>query len=286
LNAAASEVQGGVPDRLATLRANVARLFADRLTLIRNTAGELTFELGAEQLLGVAARLRDSPEFQFDMLMDVCGVDYLEFGRAEWKTFQATTSGFSRGVARTGASSEDISGVVATIPPPGRRYAVVYHLLSVTLNQRLRLRVFCPDDAQPMVDSLCGVWASANWFEREAFDLFGVMFRGHPDLRRLLTDYGFIGHPFRKDFPISGHVEVRYDPEKRRVVYQPVTIEPRVLVPKVIRRDNRYDPQLTNAPVDRGGAAAAAAVPANPVAPDAAKGGAPGAAPKPAPVKP
>jgi NADH-quinone oxidoreductase subunit C len=136
-----------------------------------------------------------------------------------------------------------------------------------------------------MVDSLCGVWASANWFEREAFDLFGVMFRGHPDLRRLLTDYGFIGHPFRKDFPISGHVEVRYDPEKRRVVYQPVTIEPRVLVPKVIRRDNRYDPQLTNAAVYRGGTAAAAA-PATAAA--ATSPGAPGAAAQgaaPAPVK-
>jgi NADH-quinone oxidoreductase subunit C len=275
MNVAASEVPSGVPDRFAALRANVARVFADRLTPIENTAGELTFELAAEQLLGVAGLLRDRPEFKFDMLVDVCGVDYLEFGRAEWKTFQATTSGFSRGVARNGASSEDISGFVAGTAPSGRRYAVVYHLLSVSLNHRLRLRVFCPDDTQPMVDSLCAVWASANWFEREAFDLFGVMFRGHPDLRRLLTDYGFIGHPFRKDFPISGHVEVRYDPEKGRVVYQPVTIEPRVLVPKVIRKDNRYDPQLTNAPVDRGGTAAAPAAAANPAAPGAA----------PAPVK-
>ncbi len=126
--------------------------------------------------------------------------------------------------------------------PPGRRFAVVYHLLSISLNQRLRLRVFCADDAEPMVDSVAGIWAGADWFEREAFDLFGILFKGHPDLRRLLTDYGFIGHPFRKDFPLSGNVEVRYDPEKARVVYQPVTIEPRVLVPKVIRHDNRYDP--------------------------------------------
>jgi NADH-quinone oxidoreductase subunit C len=126
---------------------------------------------------------------------------------------------------------------------------VVYHLLSLAHNHRVRLRVFCPDDSQPMVDSVVGVWASADWFERETFDLFGILFRGHPDLRRLLTDYGFIGHPFRKDFPLSGNVEVRYDPEKGRVVYQPVTIEPRVLVPKVIRHDNRYDPALTNAPV-------------------------------------
>ena len=125
---------------------------------------------------------------------------------------------------------------------PGRRFAVVYHLLSISLNQRLRLRVFCADDAAPMVDSVTGIWAGANWFEREAFDLFGILFKGHPDLRRLLTDYGFIGHPFRKDFPLSGNVEVRYDPEKGRVVYQPVSIDPRVLVPKVIRHDNRYDP--------------------------------------------
>ena len=151
-------------------------------------------------------------------------------------------SGFSRGVAR----GELDGGADAA---PGRRFAVVYHLLSIALNQRLRLRVFCADDGSPMVDSVAGIWAGADWFEREAFDLFGILFKGHPDLRRLLTDYGFIGHPFRKDFPLSGNVEVRYDPEKGRVVYQPVSIEPRVLVPKVIRHDNRYDPQLTNAPV-------------------------------------
>ena len=133
-------------------------------------------------------------------------------------------------------------------PAPGRRFAVVYHLLSVSLNQRLRLRVFCEDDALPAVDSVSGIWASADWFEREAFDLFGILFKGHPDLRRLLTDYGFIGHPFRKDFPLSGNVEVRYDPEKARVVYQPVSIEPRVLVPRVIRDDNRYNPALRDAP--------------------------------------
>jgi NADH-quinone oxidoreductase subunit C len=147
-------------------------------------------------------------------------------------------SGFSRGVGR-----DDARGAAHA----GRRFAVVYHLLSIARNQRVRLRVFCADDAQPMVDSVTGIWASANWFEREAFDLFGILFKGHPDLRRLLTDYGFIGHPFRKDFPLIGNVEVRYDPEKRRVVYQPVSIEPRVLVPKVIRHDNRYEPALTTA---------------------------------------
>jgi NADH-quinone oxidoreductase subunit C len=178
--------------------------------------------------------------------MDVCGVDYLEFGRAEWKTQRATSSGFSRGVARRDVAAD----AVAPGRPSGTpRFAVVYHLLSIALNHRVRLRVFCPDDSQPMVDSVTGIWASADWFERETFDMYGIMFKGHPDLRRLLTDYGFIGHPFRKDFPLSGNVEVRYDPEKGRVVYQPVSIDPRVLVPKVIRHDNRYDPQLTNAPV-------------------------------------
>jgi NADH-quinone oxidoreductase subunit C len=160
-----------------------------------------------------------------------------------------------RGAAiRPGASETDalMGGLIADRPVTGPggarpRFAVVYHLLSIAHNQRVRLRVFCPDDTQPMVDSVTGIWAAADWFERETFDLFGILFRGHPDLRRLLTDYGFIGHPFRKDFPLSGNVEVRYDPEKGRVVYQPVTIEPRTLVPKVIRHDNRYDPALTNA---------------------------------------
>jgi NADH-quinone oxidoreductase subunit C len=210
------------------------------LRAVPNTCGALTYEVAADRMLETAAVLRDSPDLKFEMCMDVCGVDYLEHGFAEWKTEDATSSGFSRGV-----SLEGLVGAVAA----GRRFAVVYHLLSVSLNQRLRLRVFCADDAEPMVDSVTGIWAGANWFERETFDMFGILFKGHPDLRRLLTDYGFIGHPFRKDFPLSGNVEVRYDPEKGRVVYQPVSIDPRVLVPKVIRHDNRYDPALTNAPV-------------------------------------
>ena len=231
---------------LAGLSDAVARAVPDGLTAVANHTGELTFEVPAARLLEIAQTLRDAPELKFEMCMDVCGVDYLEHGRAEWKTQSATASGFSRGVARrnVAADSADFEALA-----PGRRFAVVYHLLSITLNHRLRLRVYCPDDAQPMVDSVIGIWASVDWFERETFDLFGILFRGHPDLRRLLTDYGFIGHPFRKDFPLSGNVEVRYDPEKGRVVYQPVTIEPRTLVPKVIRHDNRYDPQLTNAPV-------------------------------------
>jgi NADH-quinone oxidoreductase subunit C len=232
------------PTRLESLAGAVAQLLADQLQPAANALGELTYEVAAKDLLTAAVALRDAPGLQFEMCMDVCGVDYLEHGRAEWNTQDATSSGFSRGVAR---------GQMDAPIAPGRRFAVVYHLLSLSLNQRLRLRVFCADDAEPMVDSLAPVWAGVDWFERETFDMFGILFKGHPDLRRLLTDYGFIGHPFRKDFPLSGNVEVRYDPEKGRVVYQPVSIEPRVLVPKVIRHDNRYDPALTNAPVASGG---------------------------------
>ena len=229
------------PTRLDILAQAITAALPGKLTPVANHTAELSYEAAANDLLAVAQILRDAPELKFEMCMDVCGVDYLVHGRDEWNTETATSSGFSRGVARSSPRQSAVQ--------PGRRFAAVYHLLSVSLNQRLRLRVFCADDDQPMVDSVTGIWAGANWFEREAFDLFGILFRGHPDLRRLLTDYGFIGHPFRKDFPLSGNVEVRYDPEKGRVVYQPVSIDPRVLVPKVIRHDNRYDPQLTNAPV-------------------------------------
>jgi NADH-quinone oxidoreductase subunit C len=196
---------------------------------------EVTYEVEPAQLLSVCRALRDTPELKFEMLMDVAGIDYLHHGRDEWQTETATRSGFSRGrVARTTAPDPNMAG----------RFAVVYHLLSITHNRRMRLRVKCADTQDPQVDSVIDVWACANWFERETFDLFGIVFRGHPDLRRILTDYGFIGHPFRKDFPLAGNVEVQYDNEKKRVVYQPVSIVPRVLVPKVIRHDHRYDPNL------------------------------------------
>ncbi len=238
---AGSAASGAAPNRLGQLAMLVEQTLPGKLTRVENHAGELTYEVRPADLLQVAATLRDGAGLNFEMCMDVCGVDYLEHGRAEWKTQHATLSGFSRGVARGMTSGGD--------EVPGRRFAVAYHLLSIAQNQRLRLKVFCADDVEPMIDSVTTIWASADWFEREAFDLFGILFKGHPDLRRLLTDYGFIGHPFRKDFPLSGNVEVRYDPEKGRVVYQPVSIEPRVLVPKVIRHDNRYDPALTTAPV-------------------------------------
>jgi NADH-quinone oxidoreductase subunit C len=238
------------PSRTEALAGEIDRVFADAVTRVPNGGRELTYEVPAERLLEVAAALRDGGAFKFEMLMDVCGIDYLEHGVAEWKTMEATSSGFSRARSRQALVETVSSERPADAVPDGRRFAAVYHLLSLSQNQRVRLRVYCPDNEQPIVDSVHGIWSSADWFEREAFDLFGIFFRGHPDLRRLLTDYGFIGHPFRKDFPLSGNVEVRYDPEKGRVIYQPVTIEPRVLVPKVIRNDNRYDPALTNAKPD------------------------------------
>jgi len=213
----------------------LSTVLGDAARRVDSLPDEITLECEAPQLLAVATALRDHPDLGFDTLIDLCGLDYLHYGRTEWKTFSATGSGFSRGVDRR----------VMDPSAPGRRFAVVVHLLSVRLNRRIRLRVFCPDNDEPMVDSLVGIWAAANWFEREAFDLFGILFKGHPHLRRLLTDYGFIGHPFRKDFPLIGNVEVRYDPEKQRVVYEPVSIEPRTLVPRVIRHDNRYDPALS-----------------------------------------
>jgi len=256
---AASAAAAAAPERLAPLAALLEQALAGKLMSVPNHTGELTYEVRPADLSHVASTLRERAGLKFEMCMDVCGVDYLEYGRAEWTTQHATLSGFSRGVVHGTAHGAEVL--------PGRRFAVVYHLLSIALNQRLRLKVFCEDDAQPMVDSVTAVWASAEWFEREAFDLFGILFKGHPDLRRLLTDYGFIGHPFRKDFPLSGNVEVRYDPEKGRVVYQPVSIEPRVLVPKVIRHDNRYNPALTTAtptsatPTTATSAAAAPAAP-------------------------
>jgi NADH-quinone oxidoreductase subunit C len=211
---------------------------AGRAHRIHSLASEVAFEVATGDLQSVCWVLRDTPELSFEMLMDLTAVDYLHFGRDEWQTTSASHSGFSRG--RVAQASPHL-------PAGEARFAIVYQLLSITHNQRLRLRVPCAAGDEPVVDSVIDVWASANWYEREAFDLFGILFRGHPDLRRLLTDYGFIGHPFRKDFPLSGNVEVRYDADKKRVIYQPVTIEPRVLVPKVIRDDHRYAPALKDA---------------------------------------
>jgi len=188
------------------LKGALASSLEGKIVNLTEALGELTLAVDTKDYAATAQRLRDDPAMRFEQLIDLCGVDYSGYGEGKWE---------------------------------GRRFAVVSHLLSVAHNWRLRLRVFAPDDAFPIVDSLTAVWPNASWYEREAFDLFGIIFTGHTDLRRILTDYGFVGHPFRKDFPLSGNVEMRYDPEQKRVIYQPVTIEPREITPRIIR-ENEY----------------------------------------------
>ena len=218
------------------LAARLEARFAAAVTSCTVECGETTLVVARPKLIEICKALRDESDFAFEILIDLCGVDYSEYGMEEWEQTEHTTYN------RIDDGEED-----AMVARPKARFAVVYHLLSVARNQRLRLKVFLEDEP-PRVDSVVEVWNCANWYEREAFDLFGILFDGHPDLRRILTDYGFIGHPFRKDFPLIGNVEMRYDPEKRRVVYEPVSIQPRVLVPRVIRHDSRYEgevPDLT-----------------------------------------
>ncbi len=204
----------------------------DTLTIAND---ELTIEIPNNSILKVCTKLRDDPDFQFEILIDLCGVDYLHYGLSEWETFQATSTGFERAV-------RPIAEVYQNSRFTKPRLAVVYHLLSITHNQRIRIRAYVPDH-DPVIDSVVSVYNSANWYEREAFDLFGILFVNHPDLRRILTDYGFIGHPFRKDFPLVGNVEVRYDAKQERVIYEPVDIVPRTLVPKVIRKSKQEEVQ-------------------------------------------
>ena len=194
-----------VMSKLDTLQAAVLAQLGPRVKKLDRALGELTLTVAAADYLEAATLLRDHPDLKFEQLVDLCGVDYSSYRDVAWE---------------------------------GPRFCVVSHLLSLSKNWRLRLKVFCVDDDVPQIASLGDVWNSTNWYEREAFDLFGIIFDGHLDLRRILTDYGFIGHPFRKDFPVSGTVEMRYDPEQKRVIYQPVTIEPREVVPRVIREDN------------------------------------------------
>lgn len=230
--------------RNETLAARIAARFGEQLERIASSCGELTYELDKDDLIQVATALRNEADFGFEMLVDVCGVDYLNYGIDEWTTNSATETGFSRGVEQQPVILDEAD----EFDP--RRFAVVYHLLSIQNNVRLRLRAYTGTSNPPIVRSVVDIWNSANWFEREVFDLYGILFDGHPDLRRILTDYGFIGHPFRKDFPIMGNVEVSYDAEEGRVVYKPVSIEPRTLVPKVIRDDNRYSADLRYTDVD------------------------------------
>ncbi len=209
-----------------------------------NDSDMVTLEVPALNLLELAKKLQSDARFAFEQLIDLCGVDYLSYGVSEWRTEETTDTGFSR--------ATDLEAHERVTPWNKPRFAVVYHLLSLTHNIRLRLRVFASSESL-LVPSVVGVWSAANWFEREAFDLYGITFDGHPDLRRILTDYGFKGHPFRKDFPLIGQVELRYDATEKRCVYGPVSIQPRVTVAKVIREDNRYIPEALNEGIVHGG---------------------------------
>lgn len=223
-------------EKLEQIRDYVQTALADKLTAVKYEFGELTLDIPANQWLEVARFLRHDDQLACEQLIDLCGVDYLTFGDAEWDVTTASRSGFSRAVQQDQpVDLFDFGDKPAEPDVKGKRYAVVAHLISVQHNFRVRIRTWCEDNTLPVVPSLIDVWNSVNWYEREAFDLFGILFTGHPDLRRLLTDYGFVGHPFRKDFPLIGQVEMRYDAEMKRVVYEPVSIDPRVLVPHVIR---------------------------------------------------
>lgn len=228
-------------ERYETLAARIHERFGEQMRRVPSTCGELTYELDKDDLIEVATALRNEAAFGFEMIVDVCGVDYLSYGSDEWTTNEATDTGFSRGVERQPVILDEADEFDAN------RFAVVYHLLSLQHNFRMRLRVFTGTNNPPIVKSVVDIWNGANWFEREVFDLYGILFEGHPDLRRILTDYGFIGHPFRKDFPLIGNVEVSYDADEGRVVYKPVSIEQRTLVPRVIRDDNRYEADLKDA---------------------------------------
>jgi len=194
--------------KLEVLSQNLQKHLGDRVKSLQVALGEISIDVDASDYLDVMTALRDEPELRFEELMDLCGVDYSAYGNGEWA---------------------------------GKRFAAVSHLLSITHNWRLRVRCFAPDDGFPSLPSIVSIWNSVNWFEREAFDLFGIVFPGHPDLRRILTDYGFIGHPFRKDFPVYGYLEMRYDAEQQRVIYQPVSIEPREITPRIVREESYGD---------------------------------------------
>ena len=206
---------------LGALRANLSTLLGDKLASLEERLGELTVVVRAAEMLEVLARMRDDEALRFEQLIDLCGVDYSAYG-----------SDISEGGAYFG------SDIPASTTAHPHRFAVVYNLLSVTNNVRIRVRIFAEDNDFPVLSSVIDIWPSANWYEREAFDLYGIVFTGHPDLRRILTDYGFVGNPFRKDFPLSGNVEMRYDPEQQRVVYQPVSIDPREVTPRIVREEN------------------------------------------------
>lgn len=225
-------------------------VLGDKIDELNVDHGQICIDVAACDLIDVATTLRDDSSFQFQQLVDLCGIDYSQYDNNEWATEKSSATGFSRAVEPASHGHLNFGDDLAPTGTQKFRFATIYQLISYALNHRVTMRVFAENDDFPVVESVVSIWNSANWYERESFDLFGIHYSGHPDLRRILTDYGFVGHPFRKDFPLVGHVEMRYDEEQKRVIYEPVSIEPRVLVPRVHREDHRYvaDEETTEAP--------------------------------------
>jgi NADH-quinone oxidoreductase subunit C len=222
--------------------------FGDKVQKLSLAFNEITIDVAPADVIEISTSLRDEAQFDYVQLVDLCGVDYSQYGKDEWETDESSSTGFSRAVNEASMGRLTFGDELESEDPAAPRYASVMHLISYSNNRRLRIRVFAENNDFPMVPSVTEIWQSADWYEREAFDLYGILYSDHPDLRRILTDYGFVGHPFRKDFPLVGHVEMRYDPEQKRVVYEPVSIDPRVLVPKVKREDHRYLDDVVDIP--------------------------------------
>ncbi len=227
-------------EKIEQLAEKLKTVLGDQIDDLNIDHGQICIDVSSENLIEAATTLRDDKKFQFQQLVDLCGIDYSQYGNNEWATDKSSATGFSRAVEPATHGHLIFGEELEQTGPQKHRFATIYQLISYSLNHRLTIRVFAENEDFPMVESVVPVWNSADWYERESFDLFGIHYSGHPDLRRILTDYGFVGHPFRKDFPLIGHVEMRYDEEQKRVIYEPVSIEPRVLVPRVHRDDHRY----------------------------------------------
>jgi len=227
-------------NKIEQLAETLKTILGDQIDALNIDHDQICIDIASDKLIEVSTVLRDNDAFQYQQLVDLCGIDYSQYGNNEWATDKSSATGFSRAVEPASHGHLIFGEELAPTGPQKHRFATIYQLISYSLNHRVTLRVFAENEDFPMVESIVPVWNSANWYERESFDLFGIHYSGHPDLRRILTDYGFVGHPFRKDFPLIGHVEMRYDEEQKRVIYEPVSIEPRVLVPRVHRNDHRY----------------------------------------------
>lgn len=227
-------------DKINQLAEKLNNVLGDQIEATNIAHGQITIDVSAANLISAATLLRDSEKLQFQQMVDLCGIDYSQYDNNEWATESTSATGFSRAVEPASHGHLIFGDELEQTGTHKHRFATIYQFISYSLNHRVTMRVYAENDDFPMMESIVPVFNGADWYEREAFDLFGIHYSGHPDLRRILTDYGFVGHPFRKDFPLVGHVEMRYDEEQKRVIYEPVSIEPRVLVPRVSRADHRY----------------------------------------------